>query len=165
MEAVGRGSEAGMDAAILLRHTDFVLGHTAGNSFAWKQSIAGPKQEYSGGHGVCGPQGCTKKRENTHIWSNTNSTTINQTTFLQLHTAGTVTSRVPTEVCGLVYCGTGLLPIFAYAYTCIHIRMSMFAKTHIYICIYMCMCIHICVDMCNNTYIFKYVFTYTHIFI
>ena len=105
MEAVGRGSEAGMDAAILLRHTDFVLGHTAGNSFAWKQSIAGPKQEYSGGHGVCGPQGCSKKRENTHIWSNTNSTTINQTTFLQLHTAGTVTSRVPTQECGLVYCG------------------------------------------------------------
>ena len=52
MEAVGRGSEAGMDAAILLRHTDFLLGHTAGNSFAWKQSIAGPKQEYSGGHAV-----------------------------------------------------------------------------------------------------------------
>ena len=39
MEAVGRGPGAGMDAAFLLRHTAFLLGRTAGNSFAWKRSI------------------------------------------------------------------------------------------------------------------------------
>ena len=100
MEACGCGSEAGIDAAFPLRHIALLLRHTVGNSFAWKRLVADPKLRWARG---LGPQ--FKKREHMHLWSNTNSTTINQTTFLQLHTAGTVTSRVPTQECGLVHCG------------------------------------------------------------